>query len=142
MIAINWEILLHLFLHDIYKSMFICMRSSSLRLPLRLSGKESACNARTSGDTCLIPGLGIFPWRRECLLTPIFLPGEFHGQRSLVGLQSTGSQRVRHYSATNTFSFSSLFTCRKPVNNSIPDGYILPADSIQISGLSFTHTSQ
>ena len=29
-------------------------------------------------------------WRRECLLTPVFLPGEFHGQK----LQSVGSQRV------------------------------------------------
>ena len=25
------------------------------------------------------------PWRRERLPTPDFLPGEFHGQRSLVG---------------------------------------------------------
>ena len=25
------------------------------------------------------------PWRREWQLTPIFLPGEFHGQRILVG---------------------------------------------------------
>ena len=25
------------------------------------------------------------PWKREWLPTPIFLPGEFHGQRSLVG---------------------------------------------------------
>ena len=30
------------------------------------------------------------PWRRERLPTPIFWPGEFHG------LQSMGSQRVRH----------------------------------------------
>ena len=29
------------------------------------------------------------PWRREWLPTPVFLPGEFHGQRSLAG-------RVRH----------------------------------------------
>ena len=26
------------------------------------------------------------PWRREWLLTPVFLPGEFHEQRSLVEL--------------------------------------------------------
>ena len=26
-----------------------------------------------------------FPWRREWHHTSIFLPGEFHGQRSLVG---------------------------------------------------------
>ena len=25
------------------------------------------------------------PWRREWLSTPVFLPGEFHGQRSPVG---------------------------------------------------------
>ena len=45
-------------------------------------GKESACNA---GDPGSIPGSGKIPWGREWLLTPIFLPGEFHGQRSLVG---------------------------------------------------------
>ena len=43
--------------------------------------KNCSCNA---GDPGLIPGLGRFPWRREWQLTPIFLPGEFHGQRSLV----------------------------------------------------------
>ena len=26
-------------------------------------------------------------WRRKCQLTPVFLPGKSHGQRSLVGLQ-------------------------------------------------------
>ena len=31
------------------------------------------------------PGVGKISWRREWLPTPIFLPGEFHGQRSLVG---------------------------------------------------------
>ena len=37
------------------------------------------------------------PWRRECLPTPVFLPGEFHGQRSLVRyIQSMGSQRIGH----------------------------------------------
>ena len=29
--------------------------------------------------------VGKIPWRRECLSTPVFLPGEFHGQRTLVG---------------------------------------------------------
>ena len=28
---------------------------------------------------------GKIPWRREWLLTPVVLPGEFNGQRSLVG---------------------------------------------------------
>ena len=36
------------------------------------------------------------PWRREWQPTPVFLPGEFHGQWSLAGLQSMGLQRVGH----------------------------------------------
>ena len=43
-------------------------------------GKESACGA---GDPGSIPELGRFPWRREWLPTPGFLPGGSHGQRSL-----------------------------------------------------------
>ena len=31
------------------------------------------------------PWVGKIPWRRERLHTPVFLPGEFHGQRSLAG---------------------------------------------------------
>ena len=54
------------------------------------SGKEPAYQCRS-----LIPGSGRFPWRRAWQPTPVFLPGEFHGQRSLVG-QSLGWQRVRH----------------------------------------------
>ena len=30
------------------------------------------------------------PWRREWLPTPVFLPGEFHGQRSLAGYSPWG----------------------------------------------------
>ena len=33
---------------------------------------------------------GKIPWRREWLPTPVFLPGEFHGQRSLVGYSPLG----------------------------------------------------
>ena len=42
--------------------------------------KESACNARDSGS---IPGPGRCPGEGEWCPTPEFLPGEFHGQRSL-----------------------------------------------------------
>jgi len=50
-------------------------------------GKESACNA---GDLDSILGLGRSSWRREWQPTPVFLPGEFHGQRSLVGCSPWG----------------------------------------------------
>ena len=35
------------------------------------------------------------PWKREWLSTPVFLPGEFLGQRSLAGYSPRG-HRVRH----------------------------------------------
>ena len=63
--------------------------------------KESTCNA---GDPGSIPGLGrSLPWRREWPPTPVFLPGEFHGQRSLEGY-SPWSHRVGHDWVTNTFT--------------------------------------
>ena len=46
------------------------------------------------------PWIGKIPWRREWPPTPVFLPGEFHGQRSLAG--SWGRKSVRHNWATNT----------------------------------------
>ena len=39
--------------------------------------------AHNVGDPGLILGSGRFPWKREWLPTPGFLPGEFHGQRRL-----------------------------------------------------------
>ena len=48
-----------------------------LGLPNDSEGKESACNV---GDPCSISESGRFPWRREWLATPIFLPGDFRGR--------------------------------------------------------------
>ena len=49
------------------------------------SGKESACQCRRCGFDLWV---GKIPWRRKQQPTPVFLPGEFHGQRSLVGYSS------------------------------------------------------
>ena len=42
------------------------------------------------------PWVGKIPWGMEWLPTPLFRPGEFHGQRNLVGYSPWGSQRVGH----------------------------------------------
>ena len=60
--------------------------------------KTSACNA---GDPGSVSGLGRFPWRRKGQPTPVFLPGQSHGQRRLVGYSPWGSQRVGHDWATS-----------------------------------------
>ena len=81
------------------KTIKSCMEVIAIKLRRRLEeglvlgfpggsdGPESACNA---GDQGSIPGLGKIPWRREWLPTPVFLPGEFHGERSLVGYSPWG----------------------------------------------------
>ena len=51
-------------------------------LPWWLSGKEPTCQCRTLGFD---PWVGKFPWRGKRQPTPVFLPGESHGQRNLAG---------------------------------------------------------
>ena len=51
------------------------------------------------------PWVGKSPWRRKWQPTLVFLPGEFHGQTSLVGYSPPGHKRVRHDWAINTFIF-------------------------------------
>ena len=46
------------------------------------------------GDLCSIPGLGRFPWRRKWQPTPVFLPGELHGQKSLAGYSPWGRKEL------------------------------------------------
>ena len=43
-----------------------------------------------AGDAGSILGSGRFPWRRAWQPTPVFLPGEFQGQRSLAGYSPWG----------------------------------------------------
>ena len=42
------------------------------------------------------PWIGKIPWRRKWQPTPLLLPGESHGQRSLAGYTSIVLQRVAH----------------------------------------------
>ena len=41
-------------------------------------------------ETRFNPWVGKMPWRREWLPTPVFLPGEYHGQRRLAGYSPQG----------------------------------------------------
>ena len=60
-------------------------------LPCGPDGKESACNA---GDQGLIPWLGRSAGKENGNPTPVFLPGEFHGQGSLVGYNLWGCREL------------------------------------------------
>ena len=47
-----------------------------------------------AGDQGSTPGLGRFPWRRAWQHIPIFLPGEFHRQRSLASYRPWGLKEL------------------------------------------------
>ena len=53
-------------------------------------------NAGDIRDTGLIPGSGRSPRGGHGNSTPVFLPREFPGQRSLAGYSPWGSQRTGH----------------------------------------------
>ena len=58
-----------------------CRRS--VCLPGGASGEESTCNAGDARDASCVRKI---PWKR----LQVFLPGEFHGQRNLVGYSPWG----------------------------------------------------
>ena len=57
----------------------------SLHIPGGVSGKEPTCQCRRHKRCWFDPWVRTIPWRRAWQPTPVFLPGESHGQRSLVG---------------------------------------------------------
>ena len=54
------------------------------------SGKEPACQCRRHKRRGFDPLVEKMPWRRKWHPAPVFLPGESHGQRILVGYSPWG----------------------------------------------------
>ena len=77
---------LHLDYWDI--SLFSCFKKGSVTytwgFPDGASGKEPTYQCRSCKRRGFDPWVGKIPWRREWQPSPVFLPGESHGQRGLV----------------------------------------------------------
>ena len=79
----------------------------SLGFPGGSVNKESTCNARDQLQCRrpeFDPWIRKIPWRSKWQPTPVFLPGKFHGQRSLVvtwgpwGHKESGNtERLKYY---------------------------------------------
>ena len=93
-----------------YNSYLCSFAQSSLKngFPRWLSGKESICQCnrcRRCGFNYLF---GKILWKRRWQLTPVFLPGESHRQRSLAGYSLWGckelyvTERARAHTHTHT----------------------------------------
>ena len=63
-------------------------------LPKWHSGKESICQCKRCKRCRFSPWVGKIPWSRNWQSPPVFLPGNFHGQKSLMPYTSW-SGRVR-----------------------------------------------
>ena len=83
------------------KEGWVCHHRAKVCEPSSLCGSLSKClgfpGGSDSKEICLqcrrlrfSPWVGKIPWRRKWLPTPVFLPGEFHGQRSLAGYSPQG----------------------------------------------------
>ena len=64
------------------------------------SGKEPTCQCRRHKRSWFHPWVGKVLWRRKWQPTPIFLPGESHGQRSLAGYSPWGHKESDTTEAT------------------------------------------
>ena len=65
------------------------------------SGKDPAYRCRRCKRSRLDPWVRKIPWRRAWPPTPVFLPGESHGQRSLAGYSPWGRKELDMTEATH-----------------------------------------
>ena len=76
-------------------------------------GKEPTANAGNVRDVGMIPGLWKIPWRRALQPTPVFLPGESYGQKSLVVAVHRVAKSVRHNWSALACKIKSVFQTEK-----------------------------
>ena len=96
-----------IFIRKIRTDTIYVIPSFTMGFPGGSDPKESSYNA---GDPGSIPGSGRSPWKREWLCTSVFLPGEFLGQKSLVGCSLWGCKEsdTTEWLASLHFSFTML----------------------------------
>ena len=63
-------------------------------LSRQASCKEPACQCRRHRRGGFHPWVGKIPWRRVWQLSPVFLPGESHGQSCLAGYSPWGHKKL------------------------------------------------
>ena len=73
-------------------------------------GKEPVCRCRRCKRRGVSPWVGKIPWRRAWQPTPLFLPGESHGQRSLVGYSPWGHRESDAAEAEHTCTHAHTHT--------------------------------
>ena len=89
--------------YTLYTSVCVCVcKIMSVGLPSWLSGKETICQWGRCKRPGFNPWVGKIPWRKKWQPTPGFLPGKFHGPRSLVGYSPWGCKQSDRTEQLNT----------------------------------------
>ena len=99
---------------------------SCLDFPAGANGKEPSCQCWRYKRWGFDPWIGKIPWRREWQPTPVLLPGESHGQRSLVacspqGLKESDTEWLSTYAHQLFTEISSCTFTSLPGNNDKED---------------------
>ena len=110
----------------------LCINYISPGLPRWLSGKESTCWCRRNKGRGFDPWIGEIPLEQEMASNPlpVFLPGEFRGQRSLEGYSPGGCKELDKTEHTHTHSLTAsqdqgLFCSYSPIfpPDQVPSSY-------------------
>ena len=95
-------------------------------LPRWHSGKESACQYKRCKRLGFDPWIGRIPWTRKWPPAPVFLPGKFHGQRSLAGCHPWSHKESETTEPTQSIYKISSFTVSQIILYICEDRYRIP----------------
>ena len=98
---------------------WICWPVLNKGFPGGTSSKESAHQWRRHKRHWFDPWVGKIPWKRAWQPTPVFLPGESHGQRSPVGHDWS------HLACTHTLNKQSPILVADSRERGMPGGVVL-----------------
>ena len=92
--TVNVRFFAFFFFFGTCNNIYLATLHSLWGFPGGTSGKEPACQRRRHKGPGFNPWVGTIPWRRAWHPTPVFLPGEAHGQRSLRGYSPWGCKEL------------------------------------------------
>ena len=78
------------------------------------TSKETACQCRRRKSDGFAPWVRKIPWRRKWQPTPVILPRESHGRRSLVGYNPWGCKKLDMIEATQQRPRKRLLASQRP----------------------------
>ena len=113
------------------KPLFLAGLDFRLGFPAGASSKEPACQCRRQKRCKFDLWVKKIPWRRTRQPTPVSLPGESHGQRSLVGYSPWG-----HKNQTRLSNYTRHF--REELRQSIWGRDCAPPPKLQGIPLNYT----